>query len=293
MMSTHLVQLQRREIVPQTEWKTLRRDLLKKRGIAMIIGTTDSGKSTLTRYLLKELSCRGVRICLVDSDVGQSSLGLPGTISMKAFSSPKEVETFRFERIFFVGTVNPAMKVPLIINGTKKITDCCRGESDVTLIDTSGLVAGETGRALKVRKIRVINPNLVIALQCEDELEHILRAVEDIPIDRVKVSPMVRARSRGERIRYREEKFLSYFSETRLHEFFLEAKGVRFFDGVRPISPEAGMFKPGTIIGLNHDENTVALGIIGEITADYITFKSPISGLKKVSKIIFGDMVLH
>lgn len=59
------------------------------------------------------------------------------------------------------------------------------------------------------------------------------------------------------------------------------------------IVPEAGMFKPGTIIGLNHEEDTVALGIIGEVAANYITFRSPIRGLKKINKVIFGDMTLR
>jgi polynucleotide 5'-kinase involved in rRNA processing len=149
------------------------------------------------------------------------------------------------------------------------------------------------GQALKARKIKTVKPDRLIALQSEDELEHILCAVEDIPIDRVKVSPMVRARSRGERLRYRREKFLDYFDETGLEEFLLEARGVRFFDGIRPISPETGMFEPGTIIGLNHGQDTVEVGIIGEIAANYIIFRSPIRGLKKINKVIFGDMTLR
>jgi polynucleotide 5'-hydroxyl-kinase GRC3/NOL9 len=293
VMSAHSASKPHMEIVPEACWETLRVELMRKRGVAMILGMTDSGKSTLAKYLLKELLSENIRVSLVDSDVGQSSLGLPGTISMKVFSSEGEEENFRFERMFFVGTVNPAKRFPLIIEGTRKLTDLCKTTSDLTLIDTSGLVAGEMGKALKARKIKTVKPDHLIALQREDELEHILCAVEDIPIDRVKVSPMVRARSRGERLRYRREKFLDYFDETGLEEFLLEARGVRFFDGIRPISPETGMFKPGTIIGLNHEEDTVAVGIIGEIAANYITFRSPIGGLKKINKVMFGDMTLR
>ena len=266
---------------------------MRKRGVAMILGMTDSGKSTLAKYLLKELLSGNIRVSLVDSDVGQSSLGLPGTISMKVFGSEGEQENFRFERMFFVGTANPAKRFPLTIEGTKKLTDLCKTKSDITLIDTSGLVAGEMGKALKTRKIKTVHPDRIMALQSEDELEHILRAVEDIPIYRVKVSPMARVRSRGERIRYRQEKFLNYFDEAGLEEFLLATRGVRFFNGIRPMSPETGMFKPGTIIGLNHEEDTVEVGIIGEIAANYITFRSAIRGLKKINKVIFGDMTLH
>ena len=293
VMSAHSASKLHMEIVPEAGWEALRGELMGKRGVAMILGMTDSGKSTLAKYLLKEFLSEDIRVSLVDSDVGQSSLGLPGTISMKVFSSEGEEENFRFERMFFVGTVNPAKRFPLIIEGTKQLTDLCKTKSDLTLIDTSGLVAGEMGKALKARKIKTVNPDRIIALQREDELEHILCAVEDIPIDRVKVSPMVRARSRGERVRCRQEKLLDYFDETGLEEFLLETGGVRFFDGIRPISPETGMFKPGTIIGLNHGEDTVEVGIICEIAANYITFRSPVRGLKKIDKVIFGDMTLR
>jgi polynucleotide 5'-hydroxyl-kinase GRC3/NOL9 len=231
-------------------------------------------------------------VSLVDSDVGQSSLGLPGTISMKLFNALREAEHLRWERMFFVGTVNPAKRIPLIIDGTRRMADRCRRKSDVTLIDTSGLVAGEIGKTLKTRKIKAVNPDRIIALQRADELEHILGAIEDVLVERINVSPLARVRRRGERIRYRQEKLRHYFDETRLNEFLLERKAVRFFDGVRELGPREELGR-GSIIGLNHGEDTVALGIVEEMSGDKIIFNATVKGLKKINKVVCGDMALH
>ncbi len=162
------------EIIPESEWDGLYGELIRHKGTAIIIGATDSGKSTLAKYLLQRLISSNIKVCLIDSDVGQSSLGLPGTVSMKLFCNQKDMEDFTFEKMSFMGTVNPAKKIPFIINTTKRIVDMCRISSDITLIDTSGLVVGETGKALKISKIRSVKPEHIIAVQRYDELEHSL-----------------------------------------------------------------------------------------------------------------------
>jgi len=76
------------EIHPEPEWEELFRELRKLKGTALLLGATDSGKSTLVKYLARRLVAETVKVSVIDSDVGQSSLGLPGTISMKVFSNP-------------------------------------------------------------------------------------------------------------------------------------------------------------------------------------------------------------
>lgn len=52
------------------------------------------------------------------------------------------------------------------------------------------------------------------------------------------------------------------------------------------------MFKTGTLIGLNQDEDTIAVGILDEITENSVTFTSPIKALKRINKVVFGDMTI-
>jgi polynucleotide 5'-hydroxyl-kinase GRC3/NOL9 len=62
------------DIVPNLEWERLLEKLIKDKGTVLLLGATDSGKSTLAKYFIKRLVSENIRVSLVDSDVGQSSL---------------------------------------------------------------------------------------------------------------------------------------------------------------------------------------------------------------------------
>jgi polynucleotide 5'-hydroxyl-kinase GRC3/NOL9 len=280
------------EILAEPEWEKLLSDLKKHSGTALFLGATDSGKSTLVKYLTGRLTAEAITVSVVDSDVGQSSLGLPGTISMKVLSKEKDVEQYTFQKMFFVGTTNPAKRIPLMTDSTKKMVDAGREKADIIFVDTTGLILGEIGRAVKMGKIRAIEPEHVIALQRHNELEHILRLIEHSVIHRVCVSTAAKCRDRENRMRYRQKKFLDYFDEKSISEFVLHERDARFFDNGKSFGLKSGNFKPGTIIGLNHGDDTMALGVLVEITEESITFKSPIHSLKGVNRVLFGEMTL-
>ena len=280
------------EILPEPAWEGLLEILKKQKCTALLIGATDSGKSTLARYLIKKLAGEHFRVSLIDSDVGQSILGLPGTISMKVFTTEKETENFIYERMFFVGSTNPAKNIPLMIDGSKKMVAISREISDITFVDTTGLISGEIGKALKIGKIRAIKPQYIIALQRHDEVEHILNLVEDIYIYRITPSHMAKTRDRENRVIFRKKKFFDYFSKTKVSEFLLTQNDVGFFYNGKTIRLRDTCFKDGTIIGLNHNDDTMALGVIVESTSNSIIFKSPIKSLKGINRVLFGDITI-
>ena len=280
------------EIISEPAWEVLFNNLLQNKGTAMIIGATDSGKSTLAKYLLAMLVSQNTHVCLIDSDVGQSSLGLPGTICMKVFSSHSEFKTFSYEKMSFIGTINPAKRISLIINTVKMLSDTCRRISDILLIDTSGLVAGEIGERLKTGKIRVVNPDQIIAVQSHNELEHILNLLSDIHIHRIIVSKNIKARPLATRIQYRKKKFDDYFGESEMNDFILYANDATFLYDNRAFNMKEGMFKKDTLIGLNHDDDTMALGILEDISHNSITFSSPLGSIKNINRVILGDITI-
>ncbi len=73
------------EITAPKEWYTLLDILGKEKGIAIILGATDTGKSTLAKFLISHLCQRGLKVALVDADIGQSFLGPPATIGFAQF----------------------------------------------------------------------------------------------------------------------------------------------------------------------------------------------------------------
>lgn len=259
----------------------------------MIIGTTDSGKTTLARYLIMHLLSEDIRVSLVDSDVGQASLGLPGTISLKLFSSGGDLENFTPDKMFFVGTVNPATRIPLIVRLAGAAVEECREKSEVILIDTSGLVHGKTGEALKTAKIGAIHPRHIIAVRKADEIEHILKQAGDVHISRMVASGMVKLRQAATRARYREQKYEDYFRDIRQPEYLVHTREVELFHNGRTLSSKRGGFPKGNVVGLNRQEETLGLGLLTEITDDWIMLRSPLRSLKNVSRIVFGDITFR
>jgi polynucleotide 5'-hydroxyl-kinase GRC3/NOL9 len=278
------------EILPELEWEGLLEKFKQQRGTAILIGATDSGKSTLTKYLVEKLIRENIKVSVVDADIGQSTLGLPGTISMRVFSNEKDIENFRFERMFFVGSTNPAKRISMVIDGSKRMVDFCKEKSEIIIVDTTGLISGEIGRALKIGKIRAIKPEHIIAVQRNDELEHILNLIEGIPIHRIRASSLAKGRDRENRVHYRKKKFLDYFDMKEISEFLLNQNDVRFFYNSKSFNLREGDFKKGTIIGLNHNADTMGLGAVIETIDDSVIFKSPIKSLKGINRVLFGDM---
>ncbi|MEW6214727.1 MAG: Clp1/GlmU family protein [Nitrospirota bacterium] len=310
-MKRQLVAYKGLEIIPEPEWEGLVEELICHKGVAFLIGATDSGKSTLVRYLIEKLITKNIVPSLVDSDIGQSSLGLPGTISTKIFKTTRDIEDFSAEEVFFVGSLNPARKISMMIEGTRKMVGNVRADSEIVLIDTTGLIQGEAGKALKIGKVKTIRPEHIIAIQRHNELEHILTSLADInihgalskkcSIHRVNASRMAKGRNREARIRYRRERFNEYFEEKKVNEFLLYNVGL-FYNG-KPFRPKgmdfmehhfnSAPFKEGTLIGLNHNEDTMALGILLELDSNSITFKSPIKSVRGINRVVLGDINIY
>lgn len=281
------------EIHPEPDWEGLYEELAGTRGTALIMGVTDAGKSTLARYLIKKFITEGIRSSLVDSDIGQSSLGLPGTVSMKIFLDEKDFEEFGFERMSFLGTVNPALSLSGVIHATEVMTCHCREKTDIILVDTTGLVTGNIGRALKTGKIKAVHPEAVIAVQKKDELEHILSLIDDRRIIRIRSSSDAKARNRATRFRYRNSKLSEYFAGPAISEFALHMNEVNFIYLDKPVSIAKADIKGRMIIGLNHDEETLALGFVEESHSGMVRVSSPLESLKKINTVILGDMILQ
>lgn len=282
------------EIVPAPGWEELFEELKRERGTALLLGATDCGKSTLARHLVRRLAEEGVRVALVDADVGQSALGLPGCVSMRVFRSPADAADFRGERFSFLGSASPARIVLRMIETTGRLAELARREAGVVLIDTTGLIAGPLGIGLKLGKIRSVRPGMVVAVQRGEECESILSRLQEsgIGIHRLPPSPLARVRSQERRARLRSAKLAGYFNRPGVGEFLLPVRGVDIFRFDRAVSPGQPGLREGTVIGLNHGVDTLALGVVEEADGEAITFRAPLASLRGIDRVVFGDMTL-
>jgi len=133
----------------------------------MVVGETDTGKSTLVAALASWFYQRKRKTAVVDCDVGQADIGPPGSVSYGFAERP--VSTMREiarRGSYLVGGNSPYNRLLPTVVG---VAACCRAAekdgADVLLLDTSGLVRPFTGMRLKCAKMSAVSPDLVIVLE--------------------------------------------------------------------------------------------------------------------------------
>ncbi len=280
------------DTLPGAGWDKLLSLLQLEQGTVMLLGATDCGKTTLARYLVESLVRKRLPVALIDSDVGQSSIGLPGTISMKVFRAEKDLGDFVFERMTFLGFTNPAKVIYLMASITRRMAAIGRRRARIGVVDTTGLISGELGKALKIAKIKAIRPAHVVAIQRGDELEHILPLIKDARIFRLRVSSKAKRRSASVRRTYRKRKLLEYFRAQRQHKRIIDAGAVQFLYRGLAATFETKEIPDGAIIGLNRDDDTIALGVIEGIEGTSVFLRSPLRYLRGIDRVAYGDMTM-
>jgi polynucleotide 5'-hydroxyl-kinase GRC3/NOL9 len=148
-------------------WKDIVQRILFDVGIlktVLIIGTSNTEKSTFAVYLINEALQNGFRPCIIDADIGQGDLSPPnaigGTILSNQITNLREVNP-RF--IEFVGSISPAGFEEIIIKAVKKISKEIRILSDICIINTDGYVL-KNGIDYKIRMAQEIKPDAVVCL---------------------------------------------------------------------------------------------------------------------------------
>jgi polynucleotide 5'-hydroxyl-kinase GRC3/NOL9 len=184
--------------------------------ITLVLGESDTGKTTLVVFLANALLAEGASVAIVDADLGQSEIGPPTTVGLGRPRAPLErLADAEVAGLCFVGATSPRDHVAETVLATRRLTDRALGlGADRVLVDTSGLVHGEVGRALKQAKIDLVGPDLVLCLQRDGECEPILRpyAGDRTPaVVRLDPAPTARRRSAEERRRHRERSMAAYF----------------------------------------------------------------------------------
>jgi polynucleotide 5'-hydroxyl-kinase GRC3/NOL9 len=216
-------------------------------------------------HLAGELARRGLSVAVVDADVGQSEIGPPATVGLGRIVRPvSRLAEAELIALHFVGSTSPAREMTATVTGTARLVgEARRLDFDRILVDTSGLVGGDIGRALKRRKIDAVQPDLVVALERAGECEHILAAYASRQHPRVLRLPALaapRRRSDADRRRHRATAFTGYLAPARRRELDLSQVALRNVRGV-PVAGESALV--GTLVGLeNASGQTIGVGFI-------------------------------
>ena len=278
------------------EWEDLVEAIHRKKGSALILGASDTGKSTLAHFLVTRLCGMGNTVALIDGDIGQSVLGPPTTIGFSLFeSAPRQLHDAQAITSYFVGSTSPRGHMLEMLVGTKRIVDRATDLGpEVIIIDTTGFVTGEIAWELKFQKVDLLKPAHLIGLQRRREIEGLLRPHQfrpDMTIHRLRTPEKVRVKSPEQRRSNRSRKFAAYFQEVRLYR--------KSLDGTRVVSPFRVRYRGkglgGVLIGLNDEANfNLGLGILEnmDVHRGAISFVAPELDPARIRVIRIGSTVV-
>ncbi len=178
----------------------------------LILGEVDTGKSFFTTFIANQLGNLNVKVGAIDTDTGQSDIGAPGTIGFGIFDKPHfNLSDVKPDKQFFIGNLSPGGGFSIFLAGVSKILEYSLTKVDTVIVDTTGWVHGDGGRAIKRAKLDIVDPDLIILLQRGRELEHLVQHIDRSKIIDLKVSKKASNTSQEVRKTLREEISKRYF----------------------------------------------------------------------------------
>lgn len=185
----------------------------------LVLGEVDTGKTFFSTYLANRLNEKLGKVAILDCDSGQSDIGAPGTFGMLVLDQPaiflSEIEP---THMFLLGAHSPGLHFAPALVGVAEMLRKAEKDADALIIDTTGWVQGDGGRAIKKAKLDIVQPDLVILMQRGTELEHLVRHLPGAVIARLPVSKKASSTSQMDRKALRELVSKRYFKDARVFE---------------------------------------------------------------------------
>lgn len=151
------------------EGEKLLKCLIDRPGATLLFGAADTGKTTLIRNLASSVAPHALT-AIVDSDVGQSSVGPPACVGACLVKGALKSQT-KAEMLHFVGNFSPQGHFLPLLSGLVRLLGWARRKGSVhILVDTTGFVTGGAALELKYHKVELTRPRHVILLERGKEL---------------------------------------------------------------------------------------------------------------------------
>jgi polynucleotide 5'-hydroxyl-kinase GRC3/NOL9 len=256
---------------------TLVETLAAQPGRVFVLGGVDTGKTTFSIRLARAGVAAGHVVGIVDADVGQSTIGAPGTVGLKIGRTAADLEPpFLPDAMSFVGALSPRGHILPLVTGTAKLVmRAIELGARLIVVDTSGLIDGVAGQMLKLTKAELCRPHRAVALAHGGELEPIIGVLKrfvSLEVAELPVHPSTKVRSVDTRAAHREQRLASFLGP---EVYRWRVKTTVFLPTLPPMFDPADL--DGLLVGVDDGEgNCLGLGIL-EYRDDALRLLTPVS----------------
>ena len=243
------------------DWESLSDEIVKPNQHILVLGALDAGKTTFCQYLIDVAVNQGLKSALIDTDIGQSTIGPPTTIGMKLYHSCDDsigklldgvnvsqnqivedvnsvTDALNADSLYYVGAISPVRNFLPVVSGTRLMVDAAQQASaEFVVIDTTGYIHEPAAVMLKQQKIDIIQPHHIVCIGRSREMEKITasyKLMDWLKIHHLPVHKMVRPKNPQRRQEHRQTKFKTYFGNSVIQNItFSDINSVRtpFFKG--------------------------------------------------------------
>lgn len=155
--------------------------LLPTGATLLLLGPSDTGKTTWALDTARTLAAQGKAIAVLDCDLGQSEIGPPGTVGV-ALVRPETADRLRALRdlpplaLSFVGATSPLRHALEWCAAACQMARIAKKQRpDLLLVDTCGWVQGQGAAAAKRALADLLLPQAVFAFARGTETDSLLR----------------------------------------------------------------------------------------------------------------------
>lgn len=274
-----------------TGWREASQIAAQALGVVVVVGDVDAGKSTLCTLIANECFRNGIRVSVIDGDVGQADIGPPTTISMSLLQRHiLGLQHLKPDTSLFIGDTSPSSVPEKVSAGLVHLRDLARKVSDLVLIDTDGWVKGEEASRYKRLLLDGIQPDLVIGIGSQGEIELLLENQRSTVL-RLEPSPYARSRSREERKRAREAGYRRFLQNAKRVSLSLGDIKLRRFNSYHQLKIYEDENLRGLIAGLLDDrDRLLAISRVERMKSGRVTVRTVLDQVPRTVEL--GAVVL-
>jgi polynucleotide 5'-kinase involved in rRNA processing len=193
--------------------------------------------------------------------------------------------------ISFVGDITP---VGHLLQMTAAIVHCFKiasKQAEIVIIDTPGFISTSAACALWWTVQKILQPQLILAVQRKDELTEILSGLKtvDKKIEKISCPVQIPAKSLQQRQQYRQQQFNKYFHDSKIYNINLKDMAIQ--KGL-----DSGREKNGRLIALRDEKgNDIAIGQIKEWNEEKSNalIKTSQIDIQQIRCLVIGDVSIE